>query len=171
MMILANNLATPAIGTIFWTTLIFILLLVILRVFAWKPILSAVKAREESIKSSLEAADDARRDMERLKSDNEAIMKEARQERDLLMKEARTDRDKLMAEARQQAKSEADKIMVKAREGIEREKTAALTQFREQVASLSVSIAEKILRDKLSGDNRHEKLINDLLDEADLSKN
>lgn len=171
MLILANNLATPAIGTIFWTTFIFLILMIVLRVFAWKPILSAVKAREESIRSSLEAADKARKDMERLKSDNEAILNEARQERDLLMKEARTAKERLMAEARQQAKAEADNIMVKAREGIEREKRAALTQFREQVATLSVLIAEKILRDELSVDNRHEKLINELLDEADLSKN
>lgn len=170
-MILANSLATPAIGTIFWTTLVFTILLVILRVFAWKPILSAIKLREESIRSSLESADKARRDMERLKADNEAIMKEARYERDLLMKEARTVRDRLMAEARQQAKTEAESIMIKAREGIEREKTAALTEFREQVVSLSVSVAEKILREKLSGGSHQEKLISDLLDEADLSKN
>ncbi|MCA1757314.1 MAG: F0F1 ATP synthase subunit B [Bacteroidales bacterium] len=171
MIILANSLATPAIGTIFWTTFIFLILMIVLRVFAWKPILSAVKAREESIRSSLEAADEARKDMERLKADNEAIIDEARHERDILMKEARTAKDRLMAEARQQAKTEADKIIVKAREEIEREKRAALTQFREQVVSLSVSIAEKILRNKLSFDNQHEKLINDLLDEADLSKN
>lgn len=171
MMILANNLASPAIGTIFWTTLVFTILLVILRLYAWKPILGAIKVREESIRSSLESADRARKDMERLKEDNEAIMKEARNERDLLMKEARTVRDRLMAEAKQQAKTEADSIMIKAREGIEREKTAALTEFREQVVSLSVSIAEKILREQLSGGSQHEKLISDLLDEADLSKN
>lgn len=170
-MILANSLATPAIGTIFWTTLVFTILLVILRAYAWKPILSAIKLREESIRSSLESADEARRDMERLKVDNEIIMKEARNERDMLMKEARTVRDRLMAEARQQAKTEAESIMIKAREGIEREKTAALTEFREQVVSLSVSVAEKILRERLSDGTHQAKLISDLLDEADLSKN
>jgi F-type H+-transporting ATPase subunit b len=170
-MILANSLATPAIGTIFWTTLIFLLLLLLLRVFAWKPILSAIKAREESIRSSLESAADARKDMERLLADNEAIMKEAREERDLLMKEARTTRDRLIAEAKSQAKEEAEKIIEKARVGIEREKATAIADFRNQVASLSVEIAGKILKEKLKDSAVQDRLINDLLDEIDLSKN
>lgn len=170
-MILANSLTNPAIGTLFWTTLIFLLLLVLLRAFAWKPILSAIKAREESIRSSLESAEDARRDMERLKADNEAIMKEAREERDLLMKEARTTRDRLIAEARELAKSEADKIIEKARIGIEREKATAVADFKNRVASLSVDIAEKVLKEKLKDRTVQDKLINDLLDEVDLSKN
>lgn len=170
-MILANSLATPAIGTIFWTTVIFLMLLGLLRVFAWKPILTAIKAREESIRDSLEAAKEARKDMERLQSDNEAIMKEAREERDLLMKEARQARDKMIAEAKDQAKTEAEKIIEKARVGIEREKAAAISEFRNQVASLSVGIAEKIIREKLSDDGQQQKLINGLLDDVGLKKN
>ena len=170
-MILANSLATPAIGTIFWTTLIFGLLLVLLRIFAWKPILAAVKAREESIKSSLEAADEARKDMERLHADNEAIMKEARAERDLLFKEARDARDIMIGEAKNTGKTEADRIVEKARTGIEREKQAAITGIRDQVADLSVEIAGKILRENLKGLPEQEKLINNLLDDIDLTRN
>ena len=170
-MILANSLTTPAIGTIFWATLIFLILLVLLRAFAWKPILSAIKAREDSIKSSLEAADEARRDMERLIADNEVIMKEAREERDLLLKEARSARDRMITEAKELAKAEADKLIEKARVGIEREKVAALTEFRNQVADLSVEIAEKILKVKLKGGSEQGRLVNDLLDDVDLTKN
>jgi F-type H+-transporting ATPase subunit b len=170
-MILANSLATPAIGTIFWTTIIFGLLLVLLRVFAWKPIMGAIKAREDSIKGSLEAADEARRDMERLQADNEAIMKEARKERDSLMKEARDSRDKMIAEAKNQAKTEADKIVEKARIGIEKEKSAAIADIRDHVADLSVEIAEKILRESLKDTPEQDRLINRLLDDIDLKKN
>lgn len=170
-MILASSLTTPALGTIFWATLIFLILLVLLRAFAWKPILGAIKSREESIRSSLESAVEARKDMERLKADNQVILKEAREERDLLMKEARTSRDRLIAEARNQAKTEAEKIIEKARVGIEREKATAIADFRNQVASLSVEIAEKILRGKLKDREVQDKLVSDLLDEVDLSKN
>ncbi|MCD4769908.1 MAG: F0F1 ATP synthase subunit B [Bacteroidales bacterium] len=170
-MILANSLATPAIGTIFWTTLIFGLLLILLRIFAWKPILAAVKAREESIKSSLEAANEARKDMERLKTDNEAIMKEARVERDMLMKEARDARDKMIGEAKNRAKVEADKIVEKARTGIEKEKQSAITEIRDHVAELAVDIAGKILKESLKELPEQEKLINNLLDDIDLTRN
>ncbi len=170
-MLLANSLTTPAVGTIFWTTIIFLILLVLLRLFAWKPILEAIRARNDSIKGSLEAAEEARKEMERLHADNEAVLKEARGERDKLLKEARDVRDKLIAEARDQAKVEAEKIIEKARIGIEREKNAAMADMRNQVASLSVDIAEKILRQKLRGQKDQDKLVDNLLDEVDFKKN
>jgi F-type H+-transporting ATPase subunit b len=170
-MILANNLTTPALGTIIWATFIFGLLLVLLRVFAWKQILGSIKARNESIRSSLEAADEARDEMERLKADNEAIIKEARRERDLLLKEAREARDIMIGEARNQAKAEADKIVEKARLGIEKEKQSALLEIKGQVAELSVAIAEKILKENLKGGTDQDRLINNMLDDLDLKKN
>ena len=170
-MILAQSLATPAIGTIFWTTVIFGLLLVLLRIFAWKPIMGAVKAREDSIKGSLRAADEARQDMERLKADNDAIMKEARKERDVLLKEAREARDIMLGEAKDQAKSEADRIVERAKTGIEKEKQSAMMEIRNQVVVLSVDIAEKILKESLKKTDDQEKLINKLLDDIDLKKN
>lgn len=170
-MILANTLTTPALGTILWATLIFGLLLVLLRAFAWKPIMGAIKSREQSIRDSLEAADQARKDMERLQADNEAIMKEARKERDVLMKEARDSRDKMISEAKNQAKTEADRIVEKAKTGIEKEKAAALSEIRNHVADLSVEIAEKILRESLQDRPGQDRLINKLLDDVDLKKN
>lgn len=170
-MILANSLTTPALGTIIWTTFIFLILLGLLRAFAWKPILGAVKAREDSIKGSLKAADEARKDMERLHADNEVIMKEAREERDVLMREARDVRDKMMNEAKDQAKTEAEKIIIKARTGIEREKLLAIAEIKDQVATLSVDIAEKILGEKLKSRPEQDKLINKLLDDVDLKQN
>ena len=170
-MILANSLTTPELGTIVWTTIIFLILLAVLRAFAWKPIMQAIKAREESIKGSLESAEDARREMERLKADNEAIMEEARNERDDLMREARDARDKMIGEAKNQAKSEAEKMIKKARNGIQREKTMAINDIRNQIASLSVEIAEKILDEKLKDSGEQNKLIEKLLDDMNLKQN
>jgi len=171
MIFLANSLTTPELGTIIWTSLIFVILLVILRAFAWKPIMQAIKAREESIKGSLKSAEEARKEMERLKADNEAIMEEARSERDELLREARDTRDKLIAEAKNQAKTEADKLIQKARTGIEREKTMAINDIRNQIANLSVDIAEKILGEKLKDNKEQNLFIEKLLDDMDLKEN
>src|SRR5674476_897397 len=122
MILLANSLTTPAVGTLFWSVLIFILFFLILTKFAWKPILSAVKERDEMIKGSLASAEKAREEMLKLQSDNEAILRKAREERELILKEAREIRDKLIAEAKGKATEEAEKLVEKARTGIEREK-------------------------------------------------
>jgi F-type H+-transporting ATPase subunit b len=166
-MILASNLTTPELGTIVWTTIIFLLLLGLLRLFAWKPIMEAIKARE----GSLQSAEEARQEMQRLKADNEAIMEEARKERDDLLREARDARDKMIAEAKKQARGEADKMIQKARTGIEREKTMAINDLRNQIASLSVEIAEKILDEKLKDSREQNTLIEKLLDDMDLKGN
>ena len=114
MILLSNSLTTPAIGTLFWTVIIFSLFFFILTRFAWKPILSTIKAREEMIKGSLESAEKAREDMKKLQSDNEAILRKAREEREVILKEARDVRDKLIAEAKGKATEEAEKIVEKA---------------------------------------------------------
>lgn len=170
-MILANSLATPEVGTIFWTTLTFILFFFLLAKFAWKPILNAVKAREEIIKSSLEAAAKAREDMQRLQSDNEAILKKAREERENILKEARDARDKLIAEARDKASEEAGRIIEKARTDIEREKLKALSEIHSQVASLSLEIASMLIGEKLKETGEQEKLISRYLKEIEENKN
>ncbi|MGQ9620512.1 MAG: F0F1 ATP synthase subunit B, partial [Bacteroidales bacterium] len=149
-MVLASSLASPEIGTIFWTTLIFIVFFFVLAKFAWKPILKAVKAREEIIKSSLEAAARAREDMKRLQADNEAILRKAREERENIIKEARETRDKMISEAKEKASDEAGKLIEKARIEIEREKLKALSEIYEQVAVLSVEIASKLLGENLN---------------------
>jgi len=171
MILLANSLTSPAIGLIFWSVLIFGLFFFLLTKFAWKPILSAVKARDEMIKGSLASAAKAREEMLKLQSDNEAILKKAREEREVILKEARDVRDKLIGEAKGKATLEAEKIVEKAKAGIENEKNKALSEIHEQVASLSIDIASKILGQKLSKTNEQSKLIDKYLKDIDLNKN
>jgi len=170
-MILANSLATPAIGTIFWTVLIFGLFFFLLAKFAWKPILSAVKAREEIIKGSLEAAERAREDMKKLQTDNEAILRKAREERENILKDAREIRDKMINEAKEKASEEGERLIEKARLGIENEKEKALSEIHQQVAYLSVEIASKLLGEKLKESDEQNKLIDHYLKDIDLNKN
>jgi F-type H+-transporting ATPase subunit b len=171
MIFLANSLTTPAIGTVVWSTIIFSLFFFLLTKFAWKPILNAVKARDEMIKGSLEAAEKAREDMMKLQSDNEAILRKAREEREVILKDARDVRDKLIAEAKDKASEEAEKLIEKARTGIESEKRKALSEIRDQVATLSVDIASKLLGEQLSKTGEQEKLIDNYLKEINLNKN
>ena len=171
MVLLANSLTTPAIGTIFWTTLIFGLFFLMLSKYAWKPILNAVKARDEMIKGSLESAEKAREEMLKLQSDNEAILRKAREEREGILKEARDIRDKLISEAKGKAGEEAEKLIEKARAGIESEKLKALSEIHGQVANLSVEIASKLLGEKLKQTGEQERLIDNYLKEINFNKN
>jgi len=172
MILLAgNSLTAVGIGTIFWSVLIFSLFFFILAKFAWKPILSMIKQREEMIKGSIESAESARKEMQRLQADNEAILKKAREEREVILREARDVRDKLIAEAKGKATEEAEKIVEKAMTGIEREKDKALSEIHEQVATLSVAIASKLLGEKLSKSEEQDKLIDKYLKEINLKKN
>ena len=171
MILLSSSLTTPAIGTLVWSTVIFVLFFLILTKFAWKPILSAVKARDEMIKGSLESAEKAREEMLKLQSDNEAILRKAREERENILKEAREVRDKLISEAKEKATEEAEKLIEKARIGIESEKRKALSEIHEQVTTLSVEIASKLLGQKLKQTGEQEKLIDNYLKEIDFNKN
>ena len=171
MIILANSLTTPAIGTVIWMTLIFSIFFFLLAKFAWKPILGAIKERDETIKGSLEAAERAREEMLKLQSDNEMILRKAREEREAILKEGRDVRDKLIAEAKTKAEEETGKMIEKAKADIESEKRKALFEINEQVATLSVDIASKLLRSQLSKTEEQEKLIENYLKEVDLIKN
>ena len=171
MIILANSLTSPGIGLVFWAVLIFGLFFLLLAKFAWKPILSAVKARDEMIKGSLASAEKAREEMLKLQSDNEAILRKAREEREVILKEGREVRDKLISDAKGKATEEAEKIVEKAKAGIEREKAKALSEIHEQVASLSIDIASKLLGEKLARTDEQEKLIGRYLKDMDINKN
>jgi len=171
MILASNSLINPAIGTLFWTVVTFTLFFLILKKYAWKPILNAVKQRDEMIKGSLISAEKARKEMLKLQSDNEAILRKAREEREGILKEARDIRDKLIAEAKGKASEEAEKLIVKARAGIEREKTIALSSIREQIANLSVEIASKLIEEKLKHTGEQEKLIDTYLKDVDFNKN
>ena len=138
-----------SIGLFFWQTIIFILLIFLLKKFAWKPILDAVNEREEGIKNALLSAEKAKEEMASLQSDNEETLKKARSERDSLLKEAREIKQQLIDEAKNEAKNEAKKIISQAQETIQNEKNAAIVDLKNQVASLSIDIAEKVLKEKL----------------------
>ena len=163
------DLVTPGIGMIFWSTLFFLVLLFILGKFAWPAILTAVKARNESIRNALEAADRAKEEMAQLKADNEQILAEAKAERDALMREAKAMKDKMIAEAKEKAAEEAAKLVRNAKESIQREKAAAVNDMKAQMATLSVDIAEKLLRSKLGESKAQKELVDKLINEADLN--
>ena len=163
------GLVEPGIGLIFWTTVVFLLLLFILGKFAWKPILNAIKTREKGIEDALKSAENALKDMRELKAANEGIMNQARTERDAMLKEARETKDSIVAEAKQRAQAEADRIMSSAREQIANEKNAAVAELKKQVAVLSIEIAEKILKSELSNDEKQKALVSNLMKDVNLN--
>ena len=158
-----------SIGLFVWQTVLFLALLFLLRKYAWKPILRAVEEREEGIKNALEAADNAKKEMEALKADNERILREAKAERDSILKEAREIKETIITEAKTQASEEADKVLASAREQINNEKLAAITELKNQVADLSIDIAEKVLKSELKDADKQKELVNNALKEAALS--
>ena len=163
------ELVTPEIGLIFWTTIVFLLLLIVLKKYAWKPILAAVDERNKSIEEALKAADKAKKEMLALNTDNERILTEAKKERDALLKEGREIKDNIIAEAKDKAKIESDKILITAKEQINNEKMKAITELKNQVAEMSIDIAEKILKSELSDKNKQKELIAEALKSNELN--
>ena len=163
------SLIEPAVGLIFWTTITFILLLFLLGKFAWKPILAAIKTREKGIEDALASAENALKDMRELKAANEIILTQARTERDAMLKEARETKDTMVAEAKNRAQSEYDRIVASAREQITNEKNAAVAELKNQVAVLSIEIAEKILKSELSNDDKQKALVSTLMKDVNLN--
>jgi F-type H+-transporting ATPase subunit b len=160
------ELIQPGLGLIFWMTLSFALVLFLLGKYAWKPIMKMLKEREESIDNALHQADRAREDMKSLKIDNEKLLAEAKNERDAILSEARKIREKMIDEARFKANEEAQQIVDNALERIENEKMAAITELKNQIALLSIEIAEKLVREELSHDKKQEELIKKMLDDV-----
>jgi F-type H+-transporting ATPase subunit b len=163
------ELVTPAIGLIFWTTIVFILLVILLKKYAWKPILTAVNNRNESIEKALQTAEKAKVEMENLNADNERILAEARMERDGILKEAREIKNNIVNEAKEKAKKEADKILTSSKEQIINEKMKALTELKNTVAEMSIEIAEKVLKSELSNKEKQEELVTNALKETELN--
>jgi F-type H+-transporting ATPase subunit b len=164
-----DALLSPSLGTMVWASIAFIIVLIILRRAAWGPILKGLKDREESIASSLNEAEKARDEIANLKSDNEKLLQEARNERDAILREAREMKDQMVADAKSQAKVEAEKMINSAREAVQNEKAAALAELKSHVASLSLEIAEKVVRQKLADDASQKELVDQLLKETDLN--
>ncbi|MGD1841314.1 MAG: F0F1 ATP synthase subunit B [Thermonemataceae bacterium] len=163
------DLVTPELGLIFWQTVIFILLLVVLGRFAWKPILQGLRERESSIASALKSAEEAKVQMAKITSDNEKLLDEARAEKDDILKKATQTAKKMVEEAKDDAKKEANRIVEEARQAIENEKKAALSEIKKQVASLSLEIAEKVLQKKLADEPSQKALVEDLLKDTNLN--
>lgn len=164
-----NLLEDFSIGLFFWQTLLFVLLLLLLKKYAWKPMLNAVNDREEGIKNALDSAEKAKREMENLQADNQKLLKEARAERELMLKEAREIKNKMIEDAKDQAKEEAGKLVAQAQASIETEKKAAIAELKSQVANLSIDIAEKVVREELSNKDKQIKLVESMLGEATLN--
>ena len=156
-------------GLFFWQIIIFVGLIYLLRKFAWKPILDAVNEREEGIKNALLAAENAKKDMQNLKSDNEKLLAEARAERESMLKEAREIKEKMIADAKLEAQSQGEKMIEQAKAAITSEKNAAMADLKNQVSSLSLQIAEKVLRNELTDKDSQAKLVEKMLGEAKLN--
>lgn len=156
-------------GLFFWQIIIFVLLLLLLRKFAWGPILNAVNDREEGIKTALDSAEKAKLEMQNLQADNEKLLQEARAEREMMMKEAREIKAKMIADAKEDAKTEADKMVAQAQAAIESEKKSAIAELKQQVASLSLEIAEKVVKHELSDKDKQLKLVAEMLGDAKLN--
>ena len=163
------ELVKPEFGLVFWMTISFLLVVFILRKFAWGPILSSLKERETSIEDALNAAKKAKDEVANMKAENEALLQEARLERDKMMKEARETKDAIVNEARAKAQTEASRMITIARETIQNEKMAAITELKNQVATLSIEIAEKVIRQQLANDEKQTMLVNDLLKDVKLN--
>ena len=163
------DIVTPAVGQIFWGGLVFLILLILLAKYAWKPILNAVNEREQSISDSLELAEKTKEEMKSLQAENEQLLKEARAERDQMIKDAKETASKMIADAKGDAKAEASKLLASAKEAIESEKAAAISELKVQVAAFSIEIAEKVVRGELSTDDKQATLANKLAEEINLN--
>lgn len=164
-----NPLIKPEIGLVVWTTAAFLLLLFVLAKYAWKPILGAIKKREQTINDSLATAEKVKAEMAQLQSENEALLAKAREERAAMLKEARDIKDRIIGEAKEQAKIEANKIVLDAQAAIQSQKMAALTDVKNQVGSLVIEVAEKVLRRELGSKSEQETYIKQLSNEIKLN--
>ena len=169
MLLEINPLVLPDIGLVFWNTIAFLVLLIVLGKFAWKPILKAINDRESGIEEALLKADKMKAEIATMQSENEALLAKAREERATLIKEAKEASDKMVAEAKEKAKLEYDKILTDAQLAITQQKNAALTEVKNQVGTLVIEVAEKVLRTELSNKADQESYIKQLADGVKLN--
>ena len=163
------DLVTPGFGLVFWTTITFILLLLILKKFAWKPILSAIDERNNKIEESLKAAEAAKKEMELLNAENQKILNEAKEEKKKILAEAYQANHEIISQAKVEAQEEADKILEHARATIESEKNIALNEIKHLMAELSIDIAKKVLQKELDDQEKQKEYINNILKDIKLN--
>jgi len=163
------DLLTPEFGLFFWTLLAFLTVFFILGKFAWKPILKGLGEREKGIADSIATAERVKAEMSQLKSENEKLLADAREERTLMLREAKDTKDRMINEAKEQAKAEANKIIIDAQQQIQQQKMAALTEVKNEIGSLAIEVAEKILRKQLNADGGQEKYMQMLAEDIKLN--
>lgn len=156
-------------GLFFWQVIILVVLLLLLAKYAWKPIMSSITEREEGIRNAIASAEAARKEMQNLQADNERILQEARLERDALLKDAREMKDKIVADAKHEAQLQGDRMIEQSKTAIEGEKNAAMAELKNQVSSLSLEIAEKLLKNELSNKEAQVKLVDQMLGDVTLN--
>lgn len=158
-----------SLGLFFWQAIILLVVIFVLGKFAWKPIVNALEEREAGIADALAAAENAKRELANLKSDNEKLLAEARAERDAMLKEAREMKDKMIVEAKSEAQAAGAQMIDQAKATIEAEKNAAMAEIKTQVSTLSIDIAEKLLKGQLADKNTQEQLVSNLLNDIKLN--
>ncbi len=163
------KLVTPDFGLVIWMTLTFLTVLFLLSKFAWKPILKMINEREKTIEDALLSAEKAKQEMAKLTANNELLIKEAQAERDALLKMARDTKDQIISEAREKASKEAERLIEVARESINNERQKAITELKNQVATLSLDVAEKLIRKELSSNDKQRELAESLIADAKLN--
>lgn len=163
------KLVTPDFGLVIWMTLTFLTVLFLLSKLAWKPILKMISEREKTIEDALLSAENAKQEMARLTANNESLLREAKVERDAMLKVARETKDQIINEARAKATTEAERLIAIARESINNEKMAAVTELKNQVAQLSLQVAEKLVKQQLTSDEKQKELANTLINELKLN--
>ena len=163
------ELVTPDMGLLFWTGIVFIILMFLLVKFAWKPILGAVNAREEKISEALELAEKTKEEMKVLQSQNENLLKEARAERDSMIKDAKATASKMVEDAKSVAKEETNKMLASAKVSINAEKAAAISELKTTVAGFAIEIAEKVVREELGSDTKQKALADKLVEDINLN--
>ena len=157
------DLLTPDLGLLFWQVVVFLGLFLILRTFAWKPITESLNERENNIQSALDLAEKTRLEMTALKADNEKLLAQARSEREAILRGAKETADKMVADSRDKAETEGKRILEQARESMQNERHALVAQMKKEVVTLSLDIAEKVLRKELNDKSSQEKLVTDLV--------
>ncbi|MBC7722885.1 MAG: F0F1 ATP synthase subunit B [Pedobacter sp.] len=163
------ELLLPSLGLLFWTFIAFIIVLVILKKFAWVPILTSLKERETGIATAIASAEKVQAEMAAMKNENEALMNKAREERGVMIKEAKLQTEKMIAEAKDKAKTEYERIIADAQQAIQQQKNAALTDVKNQVGALVIEVSEKILRRELANKTEQEQYIQQLAEVVKLN--
>lgn len=163
------DLLIPSFGLIFWTLLAFLIVFFILKKFAWKPILSSLKQREEGIADAISTAEKIKAEMAAMKNENEIILNQAREERSRMIKEAKETSDKMINEAKERARTEYDRILADAQLSIQQQKNAALIEVKNQVGKLVIEVSEKVLRRELANKGEQESYIKSLAEGVKLN--